>query len=126
MEETPWLRLRRLVDERRHVIGMTLAQIQAAGGPSPKWVNKLTGLSGEPTPRMRRSMLALDGAMGWEPDSSWRIASGELTEPALAPDPVGEFAQVLARHIRKLPPDDQRRAIREVLDSLDQWSRNLD
>lgn len=55
---------------------MTLADIQAAGGPSPKWVQNLRRLEGPPTDRMRTPMRRLDAALGWSTGTAWRLAGG--------------------------------------------------
>jgi transcriptional regulator with XRE-family HTH domain len=69
-------RLHAAIESRRLGLGLTLSAIQAAGGPSPKWVQNLRRLEGSPTPRMRAPMRRLDAALGWEPDTAWALAGG--------------------------------------------------
>jgi len=77
VNETQWDRLRRLVEERRNVLGLTLTSIQAQGGPSPRWVQNLHGMTGTPTPRMRASMLDLDRALQWKDGTSWSLVADD-------------------------------------------------
>lgn len=126
MAETPWERLSRLVDLRRHVIGLTLDGIQAVGGPSPKSVQKLRMYDGPPSDRQRATLRRLDAALRWPPDTSWSIASGERDkwsaemledeERSLLErvDESEEFAFVVAARLRALSHDERMDAMRRI------------
>lgn len=126
MAETPWERLSRLVDLRRHVIGLTLDGIQAVGGPSAKSVQKLRMYDGPPSGRMRPTLRRLDAALRWPHDTSWGIASGErdhwsaemlededrsLVERV---DESEEFSFVVAARLRALPDVERVDAMRQI------------
>ncbi|MEW1955307.1 hypothetical protein [Terrabacter sp. NPDC080008] len=68
-------RLHAPIEDRRRDLGLTLMGIQSAGGPSPRWVQKLLHLAGPPTDRMRLPMRRLDLAIGWDVGTAWRIAT---------------------------------------------------
>jgi len=130
--ETQWERLYRLVERRRKVLGLTLDGLQAIGGPSPRWVQKLRGLSGEPTDRMRRPMRNLDAALGWRQDTTWDLVAHDRSawsevvlqdeEEQLMEqvDEADEFVLVVASRLRALPAGPVRdEAMRRILDALD-------
>lgn len=75
--ETQWERLYRIVELRRTALDLTLASLQAEGGPSPKWVQKLRTTTGQPTPRMRSSMQSLDRALQWPLGTSWSLVGDD-------------------------------------------------
>lgn len=125
--ETPWERLRRLIDLRRARLDLTLAGIDAIGGPSPKWVHKLTTLEGPPTPRMRASLHDLDRALQWPDETSWGLVTVDRstwTEAMLADeeaallevrDEADHFGWLVAARLRALPEADRDRVMAEVL-----------
>lgn len=124
--ETPWERLRRLIDLRRTRLDLTLAGIDEIGGPSPKWVHKLTTLDGPPTPRMRASLQDLDRALQWPDGTSWGIVAEDRStwdeamlrdeDAALLEvrDEADHFGWLVAARIRAWPADDRDRVMREV------------
>jgi hypothetical protein len=130
--ETQWERLYRLIEQRRLRLDLTLAGIQAVGGPSPKWVQKLRYMEGMPTPRMRASMHDLDRALQWEPGTSWGLVehdrsrwTPEVLEDEehslleLGPDECDNFGFVVAGRLRAIPEgkerDDMMRAVLNLL-----------
>ena len=125
--ETPWERLRRLIDARRTRLDLTLAGINAVGGPSPKWVHNLTTLEGPPTPRMAASLHDLDRALQWPEGTSWSLVaddrstwSQELLDDEEASllevkDDSDHFAYVVATRLRAMPREDRDRAMLEIL-----------
>jgi hypothetical protein len=129
--ETQWERLYRIVERRRSLLGLTLKGLQAVGGPSPAWVQKLKTMEGEPTDRMRRPMRMLDAALRWRPDTSWELVAldrsgwsrellGDEEESLLERvDEADEFALVVAARIRSFPEGRERDdAMRRVLAAL--------
>jgi hypothetical protein len=129
--ETPWERLYRIVERRRSLLGLTLKGVQAVGGPSPAWVQKLKTMEGEPTDRMRRPMRMLDAALRWRPDTSWNLVAhdrsgwsneilGDEEESLLARvDEADEFAFVVAARLRAYEEGPERdEAMRRVLAAL--------
>lgn len=129
--ETPWERLRRLIDLRRARLDLTLAGVNAVGGPSPKWVHKLATMQGPPTPRMRASMHDLDRALQWPDGTAWSLVQDDRSgwkqellddeERALLEvhDEADNFAFVVAARLRAIPEADRYRVMREVLALLD-------
>lgn len=129
VNETAWERLYRLVELRRARLDLTLSGLQVVGGPSPKWVQKLRTITGEPTPRMRASMLDLDRALQWEPGTSWGLVehdrsgwSDALLEDEeqsllnLGPDEADNFGFIVATRLRAIPAGAERdEAMREIL-----------
>lgn len=129
--ETQWERLYRLVEQRRKILGLTLDGIQATGGPSPRWVQKLRTMTGEPTDRMRRPMRNLDAALHWPPDTTWGLVAhdrsrwadtllddeeGSLMEEV---DEADEFALVVAVRLRAIPAGPERdEVMRKILAAL--------
>ena len=101
--EAPWQRLHRHIETHRRDQGMTLADVDAAGGPSPRWVQAIRTRIGEPTHRMRLPLRQIDKALGWPDSTAWRIASGQLDEP----DPVDALAVAVSQRWRALPPDER-------------------
>lgn len=133
MKESEWERLYRLVELRRARLDLTLNGVQAVGGPSPKWVQNLRGLSGSPSSRMRASMLDLDRALRWEPGTSWGLVAEDRSkwsadrlrdeEEGLlehGPDEADNFGFVVAARLRAIPEgrerDDVMRRLLAVLD----------
>jgi len=131
VNETPWERLRRLIDLRRTRLDLTLAGINAVGGPSPKWVHKLSSMSGQPTPRMRASLHDLDRALQWPEGTSWSLLADDRSawsqavlddeEQSLIElhDQADNFAWVVAVRLRALPESERERKMREILALLD-------
>lgn len=129
--ETPWERLRRLIDLRRTRLDLTLAGVNQVGGPSPKWVHKLTQLEGPPSARMAASLHDLDRALQWDDGTSWSIvaddrsdwtdAQFEAEEARLLEqrDEADHFAWLVAARIRAIPEVDRYRVMQEVLAVLD-------
>lgn len=127
VNETPWERLRRLIDLRRTRLDLTLAGVNAVGGPSPKWVHKLTTLEGPPTPRMAASLHDLDRALQWPDGTSWSLVADDRSawsdelladeEESLLEikDDADHFAYVVAARLRALPRDERDRAMVEIL-----------
>ena len=125
--ETPWERLRRLIDARRMRLDLTLAGVNAVGGPSPKWVHKLTSLEGPPTQRMAASLHDLDRALQWPEGTSWSLVaddrstwSQELLDDEEASllevkDDSDHFAYVVATRLCAMPREDRDRAMLEIL-----------
>lgn len=129
--ETPWERLYRLVEQRRVILELTLAGIQTVGGPSPKWVQKLRYTEGEPTPRMRASLLDLDRALQWPDGTSWSLVAedrSDWSEAVLQDEEAGllerqdessHFGYVVAARLRALPVAERDAMMRAILDLLD-------
>lgn len=130
--ENPWERLSRLVERRRKILGLTLAGVQAVGGPSPRWVQKMRENEGAPTDRMRRPLRMLDLALRWPEDTSWNLVALDRTgwvdevledeEEQLmeSVDEADELAYVVAHRIRAIPRGPLRdEAMRRVLAALD-------
>jgi len=130
--ETQWERLYRLIQHRRKILGLTLDGIQAVGGPSPRWVQKLRAMEGEPTERMRSPMRRLDKALRWPEDTTWNLVALDRSawadivledEEAQLMDRVDEadeFAFVVAARLRAIPAGNRRDEImRRILDLLD-------
>ena len=127
VRETPWERLRRLIDARRMRLDLTLAGVNAVGGPSPKWVHKLTTLEGAPTPRMAASLHDLDRALQWPEGTSWSLVADDRStwsqellddeEVSLleVKDDSDHFAYVVATRLRAMPREDRDRAMLEIL-----------
>jgi hypothetical protein len=132
VNETPWERLHRLVELRRVRLDLTLAGIQAVGGPSPKYVQKLKNFTGPPSARQRASLMDLDRALQWEPGTSWGLVehdrSGwsdailedeEQSLLELGPDECDHFGFVIAARLRAIPEgkerDDMMRAVLNLL-----------
>lgn len=129
--ETQWERLRRLIDLRRDRLDLTLAGIHATGGPSPKWVHKLTFLTGPPTERMRASLSDLDKALRWDPGTSWGLVEHDRSgwpEAALEDeeqdlinrmDEANHFGFVVAARLRSYPEGPERdEVMRQVCELL--------
>jgi len=128
--ETPWERLRRLIDARRTRLDLTLAGINAVGGPSPKWVHKLTTLEGPPTPRMAASLHDLDRALQWPEGTSWSLVADDRSTWAQAilddeeasllevRDDSDHFAYVVATRLRAMPREERDRVMLEILGVL--------
>ena len=130
--ETQWERLHRLIEHRRKILGLTLAGIQTIGGPSPRWVQKLRGMEGHPTDRMRRPMRDIDRVLRWPVDTTWGLVDHDRSdwEPAILEDEerqlletvdeADEIAFVIAARLRGIPAgperDDVMRRLLEVLD----------
>lgn len=129
--ETQWERLYRLVEQRRKILGLTLDGVQAVGGPSPRWVQKLRTMSGAPTDRMRRPMRNLDAALHWPQDTTWGLVAHDRSQWAEAlledeegslmeeTDEADEFALVVAVRLRAIPAGPERdRVMRQILEAL--------
>lgn len=121
VNETAWERLYRLIELRRARLDLTLSGIQVAGGPSPKYIQKLRHLSGAPTRRMRASLLDLDRALQWEPGTSWGLvehdrsgwsevllADEEDTLVNFGPDEADHFGYIVAARLRAIPAGPER------------------
>lgn len=131
MTETPWERLRRLIDLRRTRLDLTLAGLNAVGGPTPKWVNNLKSLTGPPTPRMRASLHDLDRALQWPDGTSWSLVADDRSswnetvlkdeESSLVEtrDEADNFAWLVAARLRAIPEADRYRVMSEILTILD-------
>lgn len=129
--ETAWERLYRLVELRRARLGLTLPGVQAVGGPSPKWVQKLRVTTGEPTPRMRLSMLDLDRALQWPEGTTWGLVSDDRSGWSQAilddeeaqlldqRDEADHFSYVVAARLRAIPEAQRTEVMRAILDLLD-------
>lgn len=131
MAESAWERLYRLVEQRRARLDLTLNGIQATGGPSPKWVQNLRGLSGPPTPRMRASLMDLDRALRWKVGTSWELVEHDRSawsedllrdeEESLLDmvDEANNFGFVVAARLRSIPEGPARdEVMRRILDVL--------
>jgi len=130
--ETQWERLYRLIQRRRKILGFTLEGIQAIGGPSPRWIQKLKSMEGVPSDRMRRPMRNLDSALNWPQDTAWGLVTDDRSswsdvilqdeEESLMErvDEAEQFAFVVAARLRAVPEgarrDELMRRILEVLD----------
>jgi len=130
--ETQWERLHRLIEHRRKILGLTLSGIQTIGGPSPRWVQKLRGMEGRPTDRMRRPMRDLDRVLRWPQDTTWSLVDADRSawaqelvddeerELLEAVDEADEIAYVIAARLRAIPAgperDDVMRRLLAVLD----------
>lgn len=130
--ENQWHRLHRLVEARRTVLDITLAALQAQGGPSPKWVQNLLAQEGEPTPRQRRGLAALDRVMHWPVGTSWGLVADDrstwsadvledeehqLVHEQL--DDVDAFTFQLNFRLRAYPEDERDRIMRAILALVD-------
>lgn len=129
--ETQWERLHRLIEHRRKILGLTLTGIQVIGGPSPRWVQKLRGMEGQPTDRMRRPMRDLDRVLRWPQDTTWNLVDHDRSEWAEAlledeerslletVDEADEIAYVIAARVRAIPAGEERDEImRRLLEVL--------
>ena len=130
--ETQWARLHRLIERRRKILGLTLDGLQVVGGPSGRWVQKLRGMEGQPTDRMRRPMRDLDRVLHWPLDTTWGLVADDrsawseavlLDEEEQLMDMVDEVDQlllVIGERLRGIPEGDVRdAAMRRVLNALD-------
>lgn len=130
--ETQWERLRRLIDLRRDRLDLTLAGVHATGGPSPKWVHKLSFLTGPPSERQRASLSDLDRALRWDVGTSWGLVAddrSDWSEERLAEeeetllnkiDEANNFGFLVATRLRAIPEGPERDAMmRAVLDVLE-------
>jgi len=130
MTETPWDRLHRLIERRRKVLGLTLEGIQVAGGPSPRWVQKLRGMSGPPSDRMRRPMRKLDAALVWPEGTSWglvaedrsawseMVLTDEEEQLMEAVDEAAEFGLAVTMRLRAIPAGAERDDLMRQIASL--------
>ena len=130
--ETQWERLYRLIQRRRKILGFTLEGIQAIGGPSPRWIQKLKSMEGEPSDRMRRPMRNLDSALNWPQDTAWGLVTDDRSswsdvilqdeEESLMDrvDEAEQFAFVIAARLRAVPEGARRdELMRRILAVLD-------
>jgi hypothetical protein len=131
--ENPWHRLHRIVESRRiNTLDITLTTIQAQGGPSPKWVQNLLLQEGEPTPRQRSKLAALDKVMHWPVGTSWGLVaddrsdwSSEVLEDEERQlieeqnDEVDAFVFALNYRLRAMPDDERDRVMRAILAMTD-------
>lgn len=129
--ETQWERLYRIVDARRTRLGFTLAGIQAIGGPSSKWIQRLRTTTGAPTSRMRRSMLDLDRALQWREGTTWGLVADDRSgwskevledeEEQLLElrDEADHFGFVVAARLRAIPMEERTEVMRHILELLD-------
>lgn len=131
MTDAKWDRLHHLIERRRKILGLTLEGIQVAGGPSPRWVQKLRGMEGEPSSRMRKPMRRLDAALVWPEDTTWNLVAQDRTgwsdillldeEEQLMEqvDEPAEFGLAVTMRLRAIPAGEERdeimRAIAAVL-----------
>lgn len=128
MTDAKWERLHHLIERRRKILGLTLEGIQVAGGPSPRWVQKLRGMEGEPTSRMRNPMRRLDAALIWPEDTAWGLVAQDRSawsEPVLRDeeeqlmelvDEPAEFGLAVTMRLRAIPAGEERDAVmRQVL-----------
>lgn len=129
--ETQWERLHRLIERRRKVLGLTLEGIQVVGGPSPRWVQKLRNMDGQPTDRMRRPMRDLDRVLHWPLDTTWGLVFNDRStwsaevlhdeEEQLMEmvDEVDHLLLVVGERLRGIPAGAERdEAMRRVLAAL--------
>lgn len=129
--ETPWERLRRLIDLRRTRLDLTLAGVNAVGGPSPKWVNNLLKLEGPPTTRMRASLHDLDMALQWPDGTSWglvaedrstwsaELLADEERQLVEVHDEPDDFGYVIAHRLRSIPEPRRSALMGQILALLD-------
>jgi hypothetical protein len=130
--ETQWERLHRLIERRRKVLGLTLEGIQVVGGPSPRWVQKLRNIEGQPTDRQRRPMRDLDRVLHWPLDTTWGLVFDDRSswsddilrdeEEQLMEmvDEVDELLLVVGERLRGIAAGSERDdAMRRVLAALD-------
>ena len=99
-DERDWARLGRCVRSRREELGLTQAEVHAAGGPSPATLYLLeTGQRDSYRPRLLRG---LERALGWAPESIARVLAGgdalleheELPGPPRPRAPLGSAAPI--------------------------------
>jgi hypothetical protein len=97
--ENGWARLADALDQRRQDLGMTQAQVYAAGGPSKAWQAALRSReAGTPSVREQTMLPRLDRAVRWPDGTARGIVTGRA---APNPDPTGTPALtefVLARY----------------------------
>jgi hypothetical protein len=129
--ETQWERLHRLIERRRKILGLTLAGIQTIGGPSPRWVQKLSTMEGLPTDRMRTPMRKLDRVLRWPEDTTWNLVNldrstwlpevleDEEHDLLESVDEADEIAYVIAARVRAIPAGRERdEVMRQLLEVL--------
>lgn len=84
--ERGWARLGRAVRERREELGLTQADVAAAGGPSPATQYLIeSGARDSYRPRLLRG---LERAMGWAAYSTARVLAGGEPEVVGEPPPA--------------------------------------
>ena len=136
-EADGWQRLGRCVRERRNELGLTQAEVYAAGGPSPATLYLLE--SGQRDSYRPRLLRGLERAMGWQAHSITVVLAGgkPVVQPdgAAAPPPAEppvSAASVSATSLpawlagfRQLPLTPQQR-VRVLVRLLDEAAAELD
>jgi hypothetical protein len=85
--ENGWARLADALDKRRQDLGMTQAQVYAAGGPSKAWQAALRSReAGSPSVREQTMLPRLDRAVRWPDGTARGIVTGRA---APSPGPGG-------------------------------------
>lgn len=121
MSEDEWARLGRLVRERREHLGLTLAQVAAAGGPSVATLG-LIELAKQSSYRPR-VIQKLEDALAWQRGSVRAVLGGG--EPTL----VSDATELIKPANARLTPNVQfvrdkleaaQRAIQQAMTALDQ------
>lgn len=111
VQETKWARLRQTVDRRAKRLGLSQPGIQARGGPSPAWVNKLGREQGAPTTRNAIQLNKLDAALGWPSGTSLAFLTTDLPRDAWDDwedarveqgDEISMFAGAVDEHLRSV------------------------
>lgn len=126
VSETPWQRLHRIADARRKILGLTVAGVTAAGGPSDGWFRALKYGTGAPSTRHVKPLAALDRALQWREGTSLSLLTDDRSEwdPALlsdeedsllhATDRIGTAAFMIEQRLRVVGEAEAERMIREM------------
>jgi hypothetical protein len=126
VSETTWQRLHRIADARRKILGLTLAGVTAAGGPSDAWFRALKYGEGQPSTRHTKPLAALDSALHWKAGTSLSLLKDDRStwdeemladeEDSLlhATDRAATFAFMAEQRLRVVGEEEAERMIREM------------
>lgn len=106
MQETNWVRLQRLIEERCEQLGMTRGGLNARGGPSSEWVRKLQEEQGAPRLKQAKTLHSLDAPLGWPAGTSWALVKWDRSGWS-AEQLAEEEAALLGRPPEKSPVDER-------------------
>lgn len=112
-----WQRLAQHITNRRNALGLTQAQVAAAGGPS---VATMRLVEGALQTSYRGSVLGrLEAALQWQPGSIDRILAGGDPTPIRPADPDPQPRNGLEAELRAIADNTARS------DHVRQWARDL-
>ena len=129
-DESPWARLHRIANARRQRLGLTLAGMESAGGPTGAWLRSLRTTTGAPSLKSAHALAALDEALRWRPGTSWGLVAEDRSGWADAlltdeeaqlveeDDEAGHMGTIVAARLRLMAPDDAARAMAEIMRTL--------